>query len=59
MAGWWGLAYPLSYCQIEELLEERGADVDHSTVQKWIIYYVPQLKQAFRKRRSPWGPVGR
>ena len=31
MAVRWKLAYSLSYRNIEELLEERGADVDHST----------------------------
>lgn len=47
----WKLAYPLSYRNIEELMEERGATVDHSTVQKWVVHYVPQLDQAFRKRK--------
>ena len=34
MAVRWKLSYPLSYRNIEELMEERGADLDHSTVQK-------------------------
>tara|TARA_B100000949_G_C14069885_1_gene361355 strand:- start:90 stop:248 length:159 start_codon:yes stop_codon:yes gene_type:complete len=33
----WKLAYPLSYRNIEELMEERGAKVDHSTVLKWVV----------------------
>jgi putative transposase len=55
MAVRWKLAYSLSYRNIEELLEERGADVDHSTVQKWVVNYAPQLEQAFRKRKKPVG----
>ncbi|UIN02593.1 IS6 family transposase [Yersinia ruckeri] len=55
MAIRWKLAYPLSYRNIEELLEERGADVDHSTVQKWVVHYAPQLEQIFRKRKKPVG----
>ncbi len=55
MAVRWKLAYSLSYRNIEELLEERGADVDHSTVQKWVVHYAPQLEQAFRKRKMPVG----
>ncbi len=55
MAVRWKLAYPLSYRDIEELLEERGAHVDHSTVQKWVVHYAPQLEQAFRKRKKPVG----
>ncbi|WP_370277038.1 hypothetical protein [Xenorhabdus bovienii] len=55
MAVRWKLAYGLSYREIEELLEERGADVDHSTVQKWVVYYAPRLEQAFWKRKKPVG----
>jgi transposase-like protein len=28
----WYVAYPLSYRHVEELMEERGVSVDHSTV---------------------------
>jgi transposase-like protein len=55
MAVRWKLAYPLSYRAIEELMEERGADLDHSIVQKWVVHYAPQLEQAFRKRKKPVG----
>lgn len=52
----WKLAYPLSYRNIEELMEERGVSVDHSTVQKWVVhYYTPQLENVFRKRKKPVG----
>ena len=52
MAVRWKLAYPLSYPNIEELMDDRGDDVDHSTVQKWVIYYAPQLEQSFKKRKK-------
>ncbi|MGP2408152.1 IS6 family transposase [Yersinia sp. 2545 StPb PI] len=55
MAVRWKLAYPLSYRHIEELLEERGATVDHSTVQKWVAHYAPQLEHSFRKSKRPVG----
>src|SRR5471030_2277733 len=55
MAVRWKLAYSLSYRNIEELLEERGADADHSTVKKWVVHYAPKLEQAFRKRKKPVG----
>ena len=51
----WKLAYPLSYRNIEELVEERGASLDHSTVQKWVVHYAPQLEQAFRRRKKSVG----
>ena len=55
MAVRWKLALPLSYRAIEELMAERGTEVDHSTVQKWVVYYAPQLEEAFRKRKKPVG----
>jgi putative transposase len=45
----WCLAYSLSYRDIEELALERGLEVDHSTVQRWVVEYSPQLEDAFRK----------
>ncbi len=36
-------------------MAERGTAVDHSTVQKWVFYYAPQLEKAFRKRKKPVG----
>jgi transposase-like protein len=30
----WYVAYPLSYRHIEELMEERGVHVDHSTINR-------------------------
>ena len=44
----WYLAYSLSYRDIEELMQERGFSVDHSTINRWVIHYSPQLEAAFR-----------
>jgi putative transposase len=30
----WYLAYPLSYHQAAELMQERGVSVDHATIQR-------------------------
>src|SRR4029450_10440866 len=32
----WYLRYSLSYRDVEELLEERGLDADHTTVWRWV-----------------------
>src|ERR671926_931721 len=51
----WYVAYPLSTRHVEELLEERGVEVDHSTVNRWVIKYSPQLEEAFHRRKhSVW-----
>jgi putative transposase len=46
----WYLAYALSYRDIEELAVERGLKVDHSTVQRWVVTYSPQLEANFRRK---------
>ncbi len=48
----WYLAYSLSYRDIEELALERGLKVDHSTINRWVIEYAPQLEDSFRKRHK-------
>lgn len=48
----WYLAYPLSYRDIEELALERGLKVDHSTINRWVIKYSPQLEESFRKHHK-------
>jgi putative transposase len=51
----WYVAYPMSYRQLEEMMEERGVEVDHSTLNRWVLKYVPSLEQTFRKRKRPVG----
>ncbi len=49
----WYLAYPLSYRQLEELMKERGVSVDHSTIDRWVVKYSPELDAAFHRRKRP------
>ena len=51
----WYVAYPISYRQLEEMLEERGVEVDHSTLNHWVVKYIPLLDQQFRARKRPVG----
>jgi len=51
----WYVAYPLSTRHVEELMEERGVEVDHSTINRWVIKYSPLLEEAFhRRKRQVW-----
>ena len=43
----WYVGYALSYRDIEELLAERGVEVDHATIQRWVLKYAPELKKNF------------
>jgi hypothetical protein len=44
----WYVAYPTSYRQLEEMMQERGVEVDHSTLNRWVLKYVPLLDKQFR-----------
>lgn len=51
----WYAAYPLSCRHLEEMMEERGVTVDHSTVSRWAIRFLPLLEKTFRKYKRPVG----
>ena len=51
----WYLAYALSYRDIEELMQERGFSVDHSTINRWVLHYSLQLEAAFRRKKKRIG----
>jgi putative transposase len=51
----WYLAYPLSYRQVEELMQERGVSVDHATIHRWVLKYSAQLEATFQRRKCPVG----
>src|SRR5438128_443940 len=45
----WYLRFGLSYRDVEELLAERGVDVDHVTVYRWFHRFAPEF--ALRRLR--------
>ena len=48
----WYVAYPISYRQLEEMMEDRGVEVDQSTLNRWVLKYPPRhLKFRARKRQ--------
>ena len=50
----WYLRYGLSYRDVEELLVERGVEVDHVTVFRWVQRFTLLLADAARFcRHSP------
>jgi transposase-like protein len=50
----WYVAYALSLRNLEEMMAERGVNVDHSTV-RWVIKLVPLFQKAFRRYKRPLG----
>lgn len=51
----WYVAYPLSLRHLEEMMAERGFEVDHSSVHRWGIKLVPLFEKAFRRYKRPVG----
>jgi putative transposase len=51
----WYVAYPISYRRIEEMMAERGVEVDHSTLNRWVLKYVLASEKAFLARKRPVG----
>ena len=51
----WYLRFALSYRDLEELLAERGIDVDHVTVYRWVQRFTPLLAEAARPCRHAVG----
>src|SRR5690242_3837412 len=34
-----------SYCDLEEIMRERGLHVDHTTIYRWVQHYAPELER--------------
>ena len=44
----WYCKYGISYRNLEEMLEERGVDVDHTTLYRWVQHYAPKMEKRLR-----------
>ncbi len=51
----WYLRFALSYRDVEELLAERGLEVDHVTIFRWVQRFTPLLVNAARPCRHQPG----
>ncbi len=51
----WYLQYGLPYRDVEDLLAERGIDVDHVTIYRWVQQFTPLLIEAARPCRHASG----
>jgi hypothetical protein len=54
----WYLRFGLSYSDLEGLLAERGVDVDHVTLYRWVQRFIPLLIDAARPCRHAVGRDG-
>jgi transposase-like protein len=54
----WYLRYGLSYRDVEELLTERGIEVDHVSVFRWVQCFTPRSSTRLDRAAIRSGPVG-
>ncbi len=51
----WYLRFGLSYRDVEELLAERGIEVDHVSMYRWVQRFAPEFAEAARARAHVMG----
>src|SRR5919112_6746138 len=45
----WYLQFPISYRDLERMFFDRGIQVDHTTLFRWIQAYAPELEKRVRR----------
>jgi transposase-like protein len=51
----WYIAYKLSYRDLVEMMAERGVDVSHTTILRWVQCYVPEFEKRWSRYARPVG----
>ncbi len=51
----WYLAYALSLRNLEEMMAERGIEVDHSTLSRWTHRLIPLIVKGYRRSKPAVG----
>lgn len=49
------LAYSLRLCDLKEMMAERGASVDRTTIHRWTVHYAPLLLEQLNRQKRPVG----
>jgi transposase-like protein len=49
----WSLMFPISYRDLAPMLADRGVEVDHTTIFRWVQAYAPELEKRIRPYLRP------
>jgi transposase-like protein len=49
----WYINYRLSYRDLVEMMAERGVDLAHSTILRWVTRYVPEFEKRWARFTKP------
>ncbi len=51
----WYITYKLSYRDLVEMMAERGVDISHTTILRWVQRYVPEFEKCWHRYARPVG----
>ncbi len=51
----WYLSYSLSYRNLQEMMTERGVDVSHTSIYRWVIKFSPVIEKKIHAHKKPVG----
>jgi transposase-like protein len=51
----WYITYKLSYRDLVEMMAERGVDLSHTTILRWVCHYVPEFEKRWNRHARPVG----
>ena len=51
--------YAVSYRDLEEILAERGVNIDHATLNRWVVKYSPLIAAKAQAKKRPTDLVAR
>jgi transposase-like protein len=51
----WYITYRLSYRDLVEIMADRGVQVAHTTILRWVLRYVPEYEKRWRRFAKPVG----
>ena len=51
----WYLRYKLSYCDLVQMMAERGLPIAHTTILRWVQRYAPEFDKRWSRFSAPVG----
>lgn len=51
--------YGVSYRDLEEIMAERGVEIDHATLNRWVVKFSPLISANAQSRKKPTAPSWR
>ena len=45
--------YSVAYLDLQEIMAERGVEIDHATLNRWVVRYSPQISAHAQRRKRP------